>query len=365
MTVIRIEREIGRGIRISFTEDRDITRRMRGLCSRYLQDEKCWTFPVRQPSPDELYHFFRDSEVSFSTELFRELDWSGVNGSSGLEHSVKRQVREMKIRAYSKNTVELYGRHIRYFLRYMKRCPLEAGEEDINQYLHHLRSNTSVSLSYFNIAISSISFFFRCVLDRPILLKNIDRPRKEHRLPTVLSEDEVRSILLSISNIKHRTILMLAYSSGLRLSEVLHLREGDLHRERGVIHVKKGKGRKDRYTILSGKAQEILDDYLRCYMPKGKWLFPGRNPKMHLSARTVEWAFRRAMERTEINKRASVHTLRHSFATHLLESGINLRYIQEMLGHKKTETTQIYTHVCKKDISKIKSPLDRILEEQE
>ena len=270
MTVIRIEREIGRGIRISFTEDRDITRRMRGLCSRYLQDEKCWTFPVRQPSPDELYHFFRDSEVSFSTELFRELDWSGVNGSSGLEHSVKRQVREMKIRAYSKNTVELYGRHIRYFLRYMKRCPLEAGEEDINQYLHHLRSNTSVSLSYFNIAISSISFFFRCVLDRPILLKNIDRPRKEHRLPTVLSEDEVRSILLSISNIKHRTILMLAYSSGLRLSEVLHLREGDLHRERGVIHVKKGKGRKDRYTILSGKAQEILDDYLRCYMPKGK-----------------------------------------------------------------------------------------------
>ena len=166
-------------------------------------------------------------------------------------------------------------------------------------------------------------------------------------------------ILSSVSNIKHKAILMLVYSAGLRVSEVVKLRPADIDSKRMVIHIKGAKGRKDRYTILSETALIALREYWKQYKPM-KWLFPGVRPNRHMTTRTVDKILEDACNKVKIRKDVSVHTLRHSFATHLLESGVNLRYIQEILGHKSSKTTEIYTHVSKKNIGKIKSPLDSL-----
>lgn len=214
----------------------------------------------------------------------------------------------------------------------------------------------------------------------------VKRPRKDKKLPIVLSKEEVAKILSSVDNVKHKAILMLVYSAGLRVGEVVKLKIEDIDpvrnlrwhyigrtmlqwdtmeiyngvdSERMLIHVKGAKGRKDRYTMLSETALEVLRAYWREYKPE-KWLFEGGRMGRYLSTRTVEKILEHACNKVNIRKDVSVHTLRHSFATHLLESGTDLRYIQEILGHKDSKTTEIYTHVSTKSIGKIKSPLDSL-----
>jgi len=187
----------------------------------------------------------------------------------------------------------------------------------------------------------------------------IKRPRKDKKLPIVLNQNEVSKILSSVSNIKHKTILMLVYSAGLRVSEVVKLKVEDVDTERKLIHVKGAKGRKDRYTILSDVALMALKQYLGRYKLQ-KWLFPGSKLEKRISTRTVQTIFKQAKEKADIKKDVSVHCLRHSFATHLLESGVDLRYIQELLGHKSSKTTEIYTHVSNKNLRAIRSPLDNL-----
>jgi len=187
----------------------------------------------------------------------------------------------------------------------------------------------------------------------------VKRPKKDKKLPVVLSKEEVAKILDSVDNIKHKAILMLVYSAGLRVGEVVKLRPEDIDSKRMLIHIKKAKGRKDRYTLLSETALEILREYWRKYKPN-KWLFEGVREGWHLSIRTVQSIFEQAREKAGIKKEISVHGLRHSFATHLLEGGTDLRYIQEILGHTSSKTTEIYTHVSQKSLGKIKSPLDTL-----
>ena len=182
-------------------------------------------------------------------------------------------------------------------------------------------------------------------------------------MPVVLNQKEVSRILSSVNNIKHRAILMLVYSAGLRVSEVVKLKPEDIDTERKLIRMKGAKGRKDRYTILSDAAMETLRIYLQANTPKN-WLFLGQKADSHITTRTVQKIFDDAVKKAGIRKEVSVHSLRHSFATHLLESGTDLRYIQELLGHKSSKTTEIYTHVSNKDLSKIKSPLDSILNQE-
>jgi len=191
----------------------------------------------------------------------------------------------------------------------------------------------------------------------PKTVGKLPRPRKEKKLPIVLGREDVIRIFESVNNIKHKAILMLAYSAGLRVSEVVKLKVQDIDAKRNMIHIKGAKGRKDRYTILSKVALEELKRYWRKYKPD-KWLFPGAKPDRHIATRTVEAILEAAVKEINLKKKVSVHTLRHSFATHLLESGTDLRYIQELLGHKSSKTTEIYTHVSTKDLGKIKSPLD-------
>ncbi len=173
----------------------------------------------------------------------------------------------------------------------------------------------------------------------------------------VLSQEEVAKILSSVDNVKHRAILMLVYSAGLRVGEVVKLKIEDIDSQRMLIHIKGAKGRKDRYTMLSETALKVLREYWEEYRPQ-KWLFEGAKEGRYLSTRTVQAIFEQAKEKAGIKKDVSVHSLRHSFATYLLEGGTDLLYIQELLGHASSKTTEIYTHVSSKTLSKIKSPLD-------
>lgn len=187
----------------------------------------------------------------------------------------------------------------------------------------------------------------------------VKRPRKDKKLPVVLSKEEVAKIISSVDNIKHRAILMLVYSAGLRVGEVVRLKPEDIDSKRMLIHIKGSKGRKDRYTLLSEKTLEVLRAYWKKYKPE-KWLFGGAREGRYLSIRSVQKIFEQACKRAGIRKEITIHGLRHSFATHLLEGGTDLRYIQELLGHKDSKTTEIYTHVSTQSLGKIKSPLDSI-----
>lgn len=215
-----------------------------------------------------------------------------------------------------------------------------------------------MATSTLNIIINALKFYYGEILKKDFIFE-VKRPKKDRKLPVVLNREEIAKILLSITNIKHKAILTLIYSAGLRVGEIIKLKIEDIDTERMLIHIKGSKGRKDRYTLLSQRALEILKEYRKEYRPP-KWLFPGQNKERHITTRTVEKVFANACRKAGIKKPVTVHTLRHSFATHLLEGGTDLRYIQELLGHKSSKTTEIYTHVSTKDIGKIRSPLDSL-----
>ena len=212
--------------------------------------------------------------------------------------------------------------------------------------------------STLNQAINALKFYYGSILKKKFIYE-VKRPRKDRKLPIVLSKEEVANILSAVDNVKHRAILMTVYSAGLRVGEVVRLKLEDIDTDRMLIHVKGAKGRKDRYTLLSATTLEVISRYRRKYAPE-KWLFEGARDGRYLSTRTVEKILEHACEKAGIRKDISVHTLRHSFATHLLEGGTDLRYIQELLGHTHSKTTEIYTHVSTKSLGKIQSPLDTL-----
>jgi len=266
--------------------------------------------------------------------------------------------KNLVVRKYSPKTIKSYIHYNKDFLGYVRKKPNEITNEDVKDYLFYLVEEKEVSASTLNTAINALKFYYGEVLKRGFVYE-LKRPKKDKKLPVVLSQEEISRILSSITNIKHRLILMLIYSAGLRVSEVVKLKPGDIDDERKLIHIKGGKGRKDRYTMLSEVAIEMIRRYLKEY-GQSIWLFSSQDKEKHITTRTVEKIFSNACRKANIKKNATVHSLRHSFATHLLERGTDLRYIQELLGHKSSKTIEIYTHVNNKDIGKIKSPLDSL-----
>ena len=246
-------------------------------------------------------------------------------------------------------TRKVYLGHLRRFLDWCgggtPRIPKDPAAEG-QAYILELIERQGISKSYQNQVVSALRFMCESVLCQPKLALRIPRPRKEHRLPAVLSPGEVARMLGKARNPKHRALLMLLYSAGLRVGEVVRLRPPDLDAERGLVRVRRGKGGKDRYTLLARRAVEAVRIYRDAY-PTDRWLFPGGRPDRHLTARTVQRIVKRSAEAAGIEKDITAHTLRHSFATHLLEAGTNLRIIQELLGHQSARTTQIYTHVAR------------------
>lgn len=268
--------------------------------------------------------------------------------------------RELRIRGLAENTRESYLEKMRCFVRHFMRAPDQLTAEDVKQYQLFLTKDRRVTWSTFNVHVCAIRFFYRNVLQVDWDVEHIPYQRTGKRLPVVLSGEEVVALLDATANLKHRAILMTLYSAGLRASEAVHLRLPDIDSKRRMIRVGQGKGRKDRYVMLS----ETLLETLRCYWRENRpdpWLFPGQDPSRPLTRESVEKFFVRAKEKAGIRKRVSPHSLRHSFATHLLERGVNIRVIQRLLGHRSLRSTEIYTHVAQSYVRDTKSPLDDLL----
>ena len=265
--------------------------------------------------------------------------------------------RKLEVARYSPRSIAVYlSAAKQLFAHYPKKHPNDIRTEDIEDFQHHLATVRKVSNSTLNQAVNAIRYYYLNVVGDERRVTFIERPRRERKLPTVLSEEEVAALLRSVGNLKHRCILMLIYSAGLRLSELINLLLPDVATDRNQLIVRGGKGNKDRITLLSAKVMAPLQQYLAEYTPK-KHLFEGPDGGPY-SPRSVQLVFHRAKDKAGITTPATVHTLRHSFATHLLEKGTDLRYIQTLLGHSSSKTTEIYTHVSTKALGKIRSPLD-------
>lgn len=258
---------------------------------------------------------------------------------------------------YSQNTQVIYNSYFKDFCIYFQNKNLEnITLAQINSYILYLIKSKYISGSQQNQRINAIKFYYEKVLGREKQYYELYRPKKEHKLPKVLSKKEVKRIFDETLNLKHKCILMLIYSAGLRRSELLNLVPTDIDSGRMIIHINGAKGKKDRISLLSDNLLQLLRQYYKEYRPK-QYLFEGQNGGQY-SASSVAKVLKKSASKACIRKNVTPHMLRHSFATHLLEQGTDLRYIQELLGHENSKTTEIYTHVSKKAIEKIKNPMD-------
>ena len=274
---------------------------------------------------------------------------------------LKRMEEQLKLKRYSPGTRKNYLQHVRAFLAYSK-VPVEiVSFREIDLFLLHLIEDRHVSESTQNIAISAIKFFYNYVLHKGISLQHLHRPKRPKPLPDILTKTELKALFDNVDNLKHRCILMVTYSCGLRVGEVVKIRLRDIDGQENVLHIRAAKGKKDRYVPISEKVLDMLREYWRQYRPVD-WLFPTQGHlDRHLTTRTVQKVFAAASQKARIQKKVSVHTLRHCYATHLLEQGTDLRLIQEILGHASSKTTEMYTHVGRRAIRKVPSPIDKIM----
>lgn len=260
---------------------------------------------------------------------------------------------------YSSQTINSYMSALKMFFEYIHKNRLkQITDENIRKYFQFCREEKKYSNSSLRQSVAAIRYFYLYVLEKetPSALKI--KIRKSNKLPMVLSKQEIIKILKLTRNLKHKTILMMIYSAGLRLGELLNLKIEDIDSNRMKIHIRQAKGKKDRYVFLSQKLLDLLRQYFAEYKPKD-YLFEGQKGDRY-SPKSVQSILKQSLKKAEIRKHATVHTLRHSFATHLLEDGTDIRYIQQLLGHKKLETTSIYTHITGNALDKIKSPLDSL-----
>jgi site-specific recombinase XerD len=266
------------------------------------------------------------------------------------------KLRELR---YSEKTIKAYKEKFEEFMNYYSGKELEEIDENmILAYLRYLVIERKISSSYQNQAINAIKFYYEKVMNGNRKVYLIDRPIKEKILPNILSVKEVEDLLRVVDNVKHKAILMLAYSASLRLSELINVKIKDIDSTRMQIRVQQGKGKKDRYTLLSRKFLDLVRKYYVEYTPK-EWLFEGAAGGQY-STRSIQLIMKDAVKKAGIKKKVSIHSLRHSFATHLLENGTDLRYIQSLLGHESSKTTEIYTHVTTKGFDQLESPLDKL-----
>ncbi len=269
----------------------------------------------------------------------------------------QRMTDDLRLRNRSLRTINTYIACVAHFARHFGKSPELLGPEEIRQYQVYLVEQRRVSWSYFNQAVCALRFLYRHTLGRDWAVAHIPFPRQPRKLPVILSQAEVIRFLDAIKKIKFRAILMTAYATGLRLSEVTHLRVSDIDSQRLVIRVRQGKGQKDRYVMLSPKLLEVLRLYWRSERP-ATWLFPSMRMDQPINHSVVQRACRQAGLDAGLSKPVTVRMLRHCFATHLVETGTDIRIIQSLLGHSHISTTQIYTHVSAKTVRATESPLD-------
>jgi len=282
--------------------------------------------------------------------------------TQGISPLRQRMLDDMRMRKLSAKTQSSYIRAVRHFAGFLGRSPDTASAEDLRRYQLHC-VDRGISPITLNATITGLKFFFEVTVDRAELMNKMRPVRVAHTLPVILSREEVGRLIEAAHNLKHRTALSVAYGAGLRASEVIALKVGDIDSTRMVLRVEQGKGRKDRYALLPPLLLERLRSWWRAARAEGKilpngWLFPGRDPMDPMSTRQLNRVVHEAAAAAHIDKRVSMHTLRHCFATHLLEQKEDIRTIQVLLGHKKLETTALYTQVATETLRQVISPLE-------
>lgn len=272
--------------------------------------------------------------------------------------SLERMGADLRLRGYAAATQTIYVRHAREFLEYIKRSPEEVTAEDVRRYQVYVTDQKEVSTSTFNQIAAALRFLYRVSIERDWAGVRITYRKKRRRLPEVLSQREVRALFDCTTNLKHRALMMTMYGAGLRVSETVRLRVSDIDSDRMVIRIEKGKGGKDRYVMLSKNLLHALRAYWKVYRPR-PWLFPGYETRP-MTTKGVRSAFAKAKERARIDKPVTPHSLRHSFATHLLEDGVRISVVQRLLGHRSLRSTEIYAHVAEGYLARTRSPLDTL-----
>ena len=329
-------------IAVYFEKDAELIERIKAIeGSKWSMQMRAWHIP----DTDE-------NRIRF--KLTRIVDT--VPNAEGIAQ-IERFKQWMRSKRYSESTISTYTEALKSFLFFYREKSIgDITNEDIIIFNNEYIIKNTLSASYKNQIVNAIKLFFKTTQDTRIEIDKIHRPNNAKKLPNVLSKEEVFRIIDAATNLKHKTLLALIYSSGLRISEALNIKATDIDSERMLIHIKNAKGKKDRYTLLSSKVLGLLREYYSLYKPK-TFLFEGQNGGQY-NSRSAQLVLQECVAKVGITKRISLHTLRHSFATHLLESGTDLRYIQDLLGHSSPKTTMIYTHVSSSSLKKIVNPFD-------
>lgn len=358
-------------IALHFPKDERLITAAKAAGAQWSNTHQCWYVPGGRATVSTVFNAFRGKAwVDYSALKTPAKESDSIRPKAGPSpkkttlplaatqaEALNAMRQKLEIARYSPRTIDAYLNATKhFFLHFPTKHPNDIRTEDIETYQHHMATVRKVSNSHLNQVVNAVRYYYMHVVGDVKRVTFIERPRQERKLPTVLSETEVATLLRSVDNLKHRCILMLIYSAGLRLSELVGLELTDLVTDRQQLLVRGGKGNKDRITLLSPKAMDAVQAYIAAYKPV-RHLFEGPFGAAY-SPRSVQAVFHRAKEKAGIAKPATVHTLRHSFATHLLEKGTDLRYIQALLGHSSSKTTEIYTHVSTKALGKIRSPLD-------
>ncbi|MEZ7891621.1 MAG: tyrosine-type recombinase/integrase [Candidatus Wallbacteria bacterium] len=323
---------------------------IRNIAGRsWNSDKKTWTFPNVPENLQSIISILKKLNLKYN--IVQQFDLSYI------VPEIELLKRELQFRKYSVKTIKSYIYFVDSFFQFAQKNIAAISDNDIKNYLNHLVETQNTSASTLNVAINALKFYFGQIHKKSFVC-DIKRPRKDKILPIILSQSEITHMLGLIKNIKHKALLMLIYSAGLRVGEAVTLKLSDVDIERKLITIRGAKGRKDRISLLSSVAYSTLLKYVNEYAIID-WLFPGQNSRNHIHVRSAEQVFIDALNNAGIKKDVSIHSLRHSFATHLLESGVDLRYIQELLGHASSKTTEIYTHVSTKQYGRIQNPLDQ------
>jgi len=271
-----------------------------------------------------------------------------------------RMQEDLLLKAYSPYTMRNYLRCARHFASHYMRSPEGMGEQEIRDFLLHLVRDRKASPATQDMYVNAFKFLYNITLKRPEVVKDLSHPKRPKTLPVILSPEEVLRVLAAIRSVKHKAIIATAYAAGLRISEVCGLRIADIDSQRMCIHVRSGKGKKDRYVMLGDSLLALLRQYYQKVRPQGEYLFPGQKPQRHITPTAVRQVLRKVIRETGLCKKVTMHTLRHCFATHLMEAGTDIRILQVLLGHSSIRTTLRYTHITDRLVQKLVSPLDLI-----
>ncbi len=267
---------------------------------------------------------------------------------------------DLILKAYSPHTQSAYLRCARHFASHYMRSPEEMGETEVRNFLLHLVRERQASPATQDMYVNALKFLYTITLKRPEVVKDLSHPKRPKTLPVILSPEEVLRVFEAIRSVKYKAIIAAAYAAGLRISEVCSLSVSDIDSQRMRIHIRSGKGKKDRYVMLGESLLALLRQYYQAVRPQGEYLFPGQKPHSHISTKAVSLVLRKVIRETGLSKKVTMHTLRHCFATHLLEAGTDIRILQVLLGHSSIRTTLRYTHITDRLIQKLVSPLDMI-----